>query len=80
MQMYIKYPIEMWPILCTHVYLEDDVHVYICIDAYDILGHPGTILGSPGHASTSFFLLLLYLTSSYVTFIPLPISGSREEW
>ena len=25
--------------------------VYICIDAYDILGHPGTVRGIPGHTS-----------------------------
>ena len=27
------------------------ITVYICIDAYDILGHPGTVLGIPGHTS-----------------------------
>ena len=25
--------------------------VYICIDTYDILGHPGTVRGIPGHTS-----------------------------
>ena len=28
--------------------------VYICIDAYDILGHPGTVRGIPGHTSKSY--------------------------
>ena len=40
---------------------------YICIDAYDILGHPGTVLGIPGHTSNT------TLTGEFSTMVP-------QEW
>ena len=43
---------------CDEDYVEDDV--YICIDAYDILQHPGTVRGSPGHTSWFKYMNLFY--------------------